>query len=102
MLLGITMTNPQRFLKDISKLDYFKEYPRHTWTGCSERSFGSAIDIGDGQFVVPLDTFSLVVIDTSNYSFTSESTILVELMKTPFRSAGWVASIENEGRNWKS
>lgn len=69
--------------KDIC-LDYFSLELRWYWTGCSERRFGSATDIGGPDHVVLLDPFTLVGVGIYRRVFTCHSALPVELAEAFF------------------
>lgn len=51
---------PKWCLRYMSRLKYFSAKMRRNWTGRSEGSSGSDIDIGGGDLVIRVDLFSLV------------------------------------------
>lgn len=71
-------------LRDTSELDYLCEQLRLNWRWLSEQSFGGAIDISEGEFVVPLIPFSLIGVGVYKLSFTSKCMVLVELADKAF------------------
>lgn len=77
----------KRFWREISELGYFNEYLQQNWTGRRERLFGININIGDEEAGISLDPFLLVGAGTYERSFTSQSTMLVEIARTHSDSA---------------
>lgn len=73
----ISSAIPKACLKQISKLQYFKEHLFLKWTRRPGRGSGSGINIDGGERVVPLGPLSLIEVGSYNRLFASQSTVLV-------------------------
>lgn len=85
---------PKRYLREIYELGYFSKPLCQNCTERSEQSFGSGSDVCDGECAVSLDPFSLVGVGIYEWSFTSESTVRVDLVEAHFHSDQRVASFD--------
>lgn len=71
MAMGFGRAVRKWYLKHISELGYFSEHLRWNWIGRSDKSFRSAIYIGDEERVVSLHRFSMVGVGSYKRSPTS-------------------------------
>lgn len=97
MALCIDKAFPRLCLKPTPELVYCGLIPLPNWTGCTKRSFGSGIEAGGGERLVPLDPLLLVEVDIINRSFTSQDIVLKEVAEAHLAAAEWAASFIEEG-----
>lgn len=83
-------------LREVSEPDDFSVVLGLDWTGRSEKSFESIIDIGGGECVALLYPLSRIRVGIYKPSFISLRTMLVELAEVYFRTVELAASQEKE------